>query len=205
MFWTMTKGRDNAAERLGDVLALIRSRRHNGMLSIERFEGGRFEEGEIYFVSGKPVYAHLGDLPSQEALATLLNWRQVYFLFVRDAPIPSLQQNTNAATDNTSSHSTGPIQRFQPTGGFRPAPVSPQQSEPSTGPLQNASVEQLIPRKLVTEQNVLALPLTRPQRSLYMLVDGHRTIADLSRFTHRSVQEVAQQLQELGEYGLIIV
>lgn len=201
----MTKGRDNAAERLGDVLALIRSRRHNGMLSIEHFEGGRFEEGEIYFVHGKPVYAHLGDLPSQEALATLLNWRQVYFLFVRDAPMPSPQQDMHVTTDSTSSRSTGPIQSFQSTDDFRPVPGTYERSGPSTGPLQNVPVEQLIPRKLVTEQNVLALPLTRPQRSLYMLVDGHRTIADLSRFTHKSVQEVAQQLKGLREYGLIIV
>ena len=47
------------------------------------------------------------------------------------------------------------------------------------------------------------LPLTRTQRSLYMLVDGRRTIADLARFTNKDVQEVHRLLSELQAHGLI--
>lgn len=216
----MTKGRDNAAESLGDVLALIRSRRHSGLLSIERYESGRFEEGEIYFEKGKPVYARLGTLSNQEALAALLNWRQIYFLFSRDVAAPSTTNTTPNQPPSTSV--TGPLSPSQSTGGMTPlppthstggmTPIPP--SRPTTEPLQNlpanhnsdtTAIDKLIPRKLVNEQNVLGLPLTRPQRSLYMLVDGRRTIADLSRFTNRTLQEVVQLLKELKGYGLIIL
>ena len=78
----MTKGRDNAAESLSDVLELVRIRRQSGSLSIERFQGGRFEEGEIYFQGGQPTYARTGNMSGQEALTWMLNWHQVFFTFI---------------------------------------------------------------------------------------------------------------------------
>src|SRR5436853_4550778 len=84
----MTKGRDNTAESLGDVLELLRLRRQNGMLSVERVQGGRFEEGEIYFQGGQFVYACTGQMVGQEALTWLLGWQRVYFKFVVDQPLP---------------------------------------------------------------------------------------------------------------------
>lgn len=66
-------------------------------------------------------------------------------------------------------------------------------------------LEWLAPRKLGNDRDVLSLPLTRPQRSIYMLVDGHRTIADLSRCIRKSVPEVERLLSELQERGLISI
>ena len=64
----MIKGRDNAAESLADVLELVRMRRQSGLLSVERMQASRFEEGEIYLQAGQPTYAHTGQLLGQEAL-----------------------------------------------------------------------------------------------------------------------------------------
>jgi hypothetical protein len=49
------------------------------------------------------------------------------------------------------------------------------------------------------------LPLTRRQRFIYLLVDGRRTIADLSRCTGKNIQEVQLILGELQEQGLVAV
>src|SRR5579859_4757404 len=103
----MTKGRDNAAENLSDVLELIRKRRQSGLLSVERLQGGLFEEGEIYFQTGQLVYARLGQLASADAVAQLLGWRQVYFAFLTAQPQPSanipspvgIRANIAVATD----------------------------------------------------------------------------------------------------------
>src|SRR5579864_3411942 len=81
----MTKGRDTTAESLSDILELIRVRKHNGLLSVERFLGGHFEEGEIYFQAGQPTHARTGDLAGQEALTYLIRWRQINFNFLVDA------------------------------------------------------------------------------------------------------------------------
>ncbi len=65
------------------------------------------------------------------------------------------------------------------------------------------NIESLIPRKQPTEVNVLALPLTRPQRSIYMMIDGKRNIADLSRCLRKSYQEIERSLRELQQQNLV--
>src|SRR5436190_23378329 len=105
----MIKGRDNTAENLADVLELVRMRRQSGLLSVERIQASRFEEGEIYLQAGQPTYAHTGQLLGQEALLRMLSWRQVYFTFLGDQPIPSvLSANDNMAiAANGSRNSPG--------------------------------------------------------------------------------------------------
>src|SRR5438270_10439400 len=99
----MTKGRDNAAESLDDVLELVRIRRQSGSLSVEHFQGGRFEEGEIHFQGGQPTYAHAGQITGQEALTQMLSWRQVFFSFIFEEPhIPAtISSALSANSSNT--------------------------------------------------------------------------------------------------------
>ena len=85
----MTKGRDKVAESLGDILQMISTRKRSGLLSVERYDAGRFEEGELYFQKGRPVYARCGMLSAQESLPKLLTWRNVYYTFVADVPPPA--------------------------------------------------------------------------------------------------------------------
>ena len=230
----MTKGRDNAAENLGELLELVRVRRQNGTLSVERFQAGRFEEGEIYIQGGQPTHAHTGQMSGQEALSWMLSWRQVYFTFHVEEPrtpaaissavstnasdaatvaantqatsMPTRfsQANTNATLPNTPS-------RFpQVNAGMREAARSADDTDNTNkAPDLNSSfgtpgLEWLVPQKL-GERDVLSLPLTRPQRSMYLLINGRRSISDLSRCTRKSVQEIERLLSELREKGLISV
>lgn len=66
-------------------------------------------------------------------------------------------------------------------------------------------VEWIIPRKRGDERDILSLPLTRRQRTIYFLVDGRRTIRDLARCTGKTIQEVERILSELQEHGLVLV
>ncbi len=230
----MIKGRDNTAENLADVLELVRMRRQSGLLSVERIQASRFEEGEIYLQAGQPTYAHTGQLLGQEALLRMLSWRQVYFTFFANQPrppvnIPSvLSANDNMAiAANSSRNSPGSDPSLLNTNRNIPAvsPTSPRLPQVNLNGIpdegsgrdnryarntfdSNASIpgfEWLTPRKLDNNRHVLSLPLTRPQRSIYMLVDGHRTIADLSRCIRKSVPEVERLLTELQERGLISI
>ena len=97
----MIKGRDNTAESLADVIELVRMRRQSGLLSVERIQASRFEEGEIYLQAGQPTYAHTGQLLGQEALLRMLSWRQVYFTFLADQPRPPVNiPSVLSANDN---------------------------------------------------------------------------------------------------------
>ena len=230
----MIKGRDNTAESLADVIELVRMRRQSGLLSVERIQGSHFEEGEIYLQAGQPTYAHTGQLLGQEALLRMLNWRQIYFTFLANQPrppvnIPSvLSANDNMPiAANSSRNSPGSNPSLLNTNRNIPAvsPTSPRLPQVNLNGIpdkgsgrdpryaqntfdSNASIpgfEWLAPRKIGNERHVLSLPLTRPQRSIYMLVDGHRTIADLSRCIRKSVPEVERLLTELQERGLISI
>lgn len=234
----MTKGRDNAAESLGNVLELIRMRRQSGLLSVERMQGGHFEEGEIYFQHGQPMYASTGQMNGHEALVWLLSWHQVYFTFSSGEPrfaanIPAantskealavpankglafqasarrpssntdLALNVNRALPNTPSGNSS----VNPPGLFNEEAARDLAYPPNTpnSAVSTPGLEWLVPQKLGNGRDVLSLPLTRPQRSIYLLIDGHRSVADLARCTRKSLQEIERLLSELQERGLISI
>ncbi len=243
----MSKGRDKVAESLSDILQMISSRRRSGLLSLERYYAGRFEEGEIYFEKGRPAQAFFEKVSGQDAVAVLSGWRNVYYSFTADIPVPMASPMSPGTIPATippytttepivqQRHTTAPVrqtndippisplryaaQNRPPTGPQPPMrQTGPQQFQPQEGGIarertteynQPASggnswgFEALVPRRLSHEQNVLALPLTRPQRSIYLLVDGIRTVADLVRCTGKSMQDVEKLLMELRQQGLI--
>jgi hypothetical protein len=213
----MAKGRDNAAENLSDVLELIRKRRQSGLLSVERLQGSLFEEGEIYFQTGQLVYARLGQLTSADAVAQLLSWRQVYFAFLTEQPQPSanipspvgIRANTAVATDPRAVSIRPSLSNSNSSLPFESSAsnVTPDGFSQSTSPLtgNTPGLEWLVPQKSSNDRDVLSLPLTRPQRSIYLLIDGKRTVSDLSRCTRKSFQEIERLLSELQQRGLIVI
>jgi predicted transcriptional regulator len=72
-------------------------------------------------------------------------------------------------------------------------------------PTPPPGIEWLVPQKRRVGEDVLSLPLTRRQRYIYFLVDGRRSVSDLSRTTGKTIQEVELVLRELQEQGLISV
>jgi hypothetical protein len=213
----MTKGRDNAAENLSDVIELIHKRRQSGLLSIERIYGGLFEEGEIYFRGGLPIYARQSSVAGVDALSRLLRWHQVHFAFLTDQPQPaanipatiSVRANVATMTDPTAQSINPPRPNSNNTAPFngRSQEVISGGNSQSVFPLtgNTPGLEWLVPQKLGNDRNVLSLPLTRPQRSIYLLIDGKRTVSDLSRCTRKSFQEIERLLSELQERGLISI
>ncbi len=202
------------AESLDEVLELARTRRQSGMLTIQHTQGGRVEEGEVYLQAGQPVYAQVGKLVGQDALNWLLRWRNIYFsIGPEDTRLPTGAPVAGNSTDAFAVPS------------FRPAPSLPQNSQLKrdgyTGPVKERvtgegssspggsshtpGVEWLVPQKRGVDRDVLSLPLTRRQRFIYFLVDGRRTISDLSRCTGKNIQEVELILSELQEQGLVAV
>ena len=225
----MTKGRDNEAERLRDVLDLIRMRRQSGVLSMEHYQGNSYEEGEVAFQDGQPTYAQTGNLAGQEALRYLLGWHQIYFRFINDqthfstshsAPTPANTSVPTAigtpiipTTPRTSQvNTTGNVPAIStrlPQANMNGISTKAGTNDTMYGPTNlnpnTPGLEWLVPRKQGQQQDVLSLPLTRPQRSIYLLVDGRRTVADLARCTRKSLQEVERLLIELQDRGLIAV
>ena len=190
------------AANLMDVLELARVRQQSGMVTLEHMQGGRVEDGEIFLQIGQPIYARVGQVIGQAALNRMLEWRNISF-----------SMDTEKSSQDVV---TPPVDK----GNSPPVPL-PQQPPRSSSNLfnkvadkRNASVptlsdapgiEWLVPQKRGVERDVLALPLTRRQRYIYFLVDGRRTISDLSRCTGKNIQEIELILNELQRRGLVAV
>lgn len=61
----------------------------------------------------------------------------------------------------------------------------------------------LVPRRTSLMDRLDNLPLDRRERMVLLLIDGHRSVADLVRLTRRGEQEVQQILSHLASLGLI--
>lgn len=228
----MAKGRTTSAENMKDILDTALRRRQRGLLSIESQQGNVLEEGEIYVENGQITYAHTNQLLGHAALQVILRWRGVYFAFASNE-YPA--RSSAAALDAANLVTTKAQTREMPLGLPAPSgqrssylPMTPPglpqfsagrgaqptaRNDANTGPLEEVrrpgmampGVEWIIPRRVNKEQNVLSLPLTRPQRSIYMLIDSHRSVSDLARCTRKTIQEIERLLSELQERDLITI
>ena len=191
----MANDRAMTAENVNGVLELARMRRQSGRLRVEQYSGGRVQEGEIYLQAGQPVFVRLGQLIGQEALDRLLTWRNVQFTLQLDEP-GTASMALSIGNDNGATPSSFPTQ------------PAIRQDHTTTGDMAriNSNVpglKWLAPQKRDVGRDVLSLPLTRRQRFIYFLVDGQRTMSDLSRCTGKTIQEIELILKELQAQGLV--
>ena len=179
------------AESVNHVLYLARMRRLSGRLTIAQQSGDRIQEGEMYLQAGQPVFARCESMVGQEALHTLLSWRKVQYTFQREEPgMAPLTLPAKNAKDTTPFPSRPESGRERNSG-----------SDVSSAP----DLEWLRPQKRDVGWDVLSLPLTRLQRHIYFLVDGHRTLPDLSRCSGKSIQEIELVLRELQTQELVTI
>jgi hypothetical protein len=120
------------------------------------------------------------------------------------SPLPNPLTPIPALPTEQLRNTTGPLSPLRQRTPL-PATNVPQQHSSAQQPQARSSFLERIPRRVVNEQNVMDMALTRPQRSLYLLIDGRRTIADLIRFTHRDEQEIFRLLTELQARSLIVM
>ena len=120
----------------------------------------------------------------------------------RNIPAVSLSHPTSQNSPTSPKLPQVNLNRTPGEGSERDTRQAPNTSDSKAS---SPGFEWLAPRKLGNDREVLSLPLTRPQRSIYMLVNGHRTTADLSRCMRKSLLEVERILTELQERGLISI
>ena len=196
----MAKGK---AESLDDVLELARTRRQNGMVAIEHTQAGRVEEGEVFFQAGQPIYARVGHLVGLDALNWLLKWRNIFYTMGTDESTQT-DGMTTASNENSATSIPSPLPKRSPRN--RSSSTEPVGGKGSPfNHTYTPGIEWLVPQKRGIEREVLSLPLSRRQRFIYFLVDGRRTVSDLSRCTGKNIQEIELILSELQEQGLVAV
>lgn len=130
----MPKPRVTTTDQLANVIEVVELGRRTGLLSAERGSGSVHEEGEIYFLHGRPTYASLAGLRGREALAAMSRWGACRFSFDRDlpSPVPNIAAPPGAAAG--SAFSDPNLVHARPGGGQQVPEGSGVWSYPQTAP-----------------------------------------------------------------------
>ena len=139
----MGKPKVTATDQLSNVIEVVELGQRTGMLLVERGSGSVLEEGEIYFVGGRAVYASLAGLRGREALSALGRWGACRFAFDRESmrPDANLTNPSEPAIRAVQPRSPVPSSRPSwPSGGSQPG-YPPQRNFDGSGswPMQQGT------------------------------------------------------------------
>lgn len=176
----MSERYGTTTDNLANVIQLIQLGRKTGTLRVERGKGATHEEGYITFVQGQITQAQGGQRTNQAALTWLSTWDACRFAFA----------------------ATGTERFTDPLTALPYTPTSPQQQR-----APEPAYRTRIPYRTCSVEDALRLlngsGLSRTHRHLLLLVDGHRTIADLMRLLGRTAEEIQTLLVDLEKIGVL--
>lgn len=216
---------ETATDRLVSVIQAIQLSQGNGALTVWRGEGGTLEEGVVIFVNGQVTQTMAGRRSGKAALNWLSTWGKCRYTFVPNSAAitrrqPQSQPVTPAPVVNPENEPA------RTTDTYPRIPISPlrRRSEPLELPGEpgRASPPFVPPGR---DERVTSIPattvpfptrpleeatrsiglngLSRSHRQLFLLVDGQRSLLDVSRLVGKNQGEVSTLLRDLERIGVI--
>lgn len=128
------------------------------------------------------------------------------------SPIPYEQQGNGYYNNGNNGYGSntgyGPTtsypSRVSPESDYYSAPIPTTSATTSSSlPAMRPEMLRAIPYRNPIAEQVDQLPLDRRERMVLLLIDGQRTVADLTRLTRRNDQELYSVLMHLNTLGLI--
>jgi len=182
------------------------------VLAARRGEGVTLEEGAISFVNGQVTEASAGRRSGSEALNWLSAWSHCRFTFSPSAA--SEPASPAAGAFDIAEQETINTDRLEKTSSQAPFPGRqtsplPPVDKDTAGlglpeAVTQASVVPYRTRQIDEGLRILeSVGLSRSHRHLFLLIDGHRSLAELTRLMGRSQQEIKGLLQDLEMAAII--
>lgn len=193
-----------STDRLANVIEVIQLGRKTGILTAERNAGTMLEQGMIIFVKGQVTQASAGQYTGFPAFSVLKTWGACRFAFTPIDASRTTQPLT--AVTGLRGFSTDPTLRAQAPANHKPlGPITAGGSGmvgASSHPAEGGLPYPVLPydEALVWIER---RGLSRAHRQLFLLIDGHRTKAELVRLTGRGEGEVYALLRDLEVAGVI--
>jgi len=218
------------ATSLADVIKQLMSYRVTGILTIWHAAWSRQDEAKIMIEGGRPTYVRKGlitEYANESNLTWLNSWGEISFTFQSTEP-PFLQLPPPARPLQQSI----PQEHSPPTVPRRPAVTRPPSATSAATSPQPAARPRVSTKKIVKEGNAAdsaygLLPAIEPtavipsltskgrdypltsipryDRTIFLLINGRRTVAVLARLTKRPVEDVYTSLYRLKNLRLIMV
>jgi hypothetical protein len=194
----MLQGRGTVTDRLANVIQVIQLGRKTGALVVERDNGTGVQEGKIIFVRGQITHAQGGALYSQQALTWLCTWETCRFVFT--------SSRIEQTTDQLQALAPPREDTARQQSAYALVPVTPSIENVAARQQERASPLS-IPRRTVMAEEALQqleqVGFSRLHRRLLLLIDGHRTTAELRILMGRRTMEIQKLLLDLERIGLI--
>jgi len=195
--------RETTADQLVKVIQVLQLGRKTGILAVERGEDAMFEEGTLVFANGQVTEAKTGQHDGLDAFNYLNTWGQCKFAFIPQTTEYFTQLPLRFLTDTEPSLSAH--EQFL-TRSTRPLPVSQPLSQQGVQPGEQPLVS-IIPthtRPVDESLHLIAIAgLSRTHKHVFLLVDGHRTVAELTHITRHGLTELYTLLNDLEYIGVI--
>jgi hypothetical protein len=200
----MSQQQETATDRLVKIIQTVQIGRRTGVLTARRGEGVTLEEGTISFVNGQVMEASAGRRSGSEALNWLSTWSYCRYTFTpsitSELALPGartfdIAEQDTALLANASSRA--------PSSGRQTTPLPPPDED---APKSGAPVVPYRTRQIDAGLRIIdGVGLSRSHRHLFLLIDGHRSTAELVRLMGRSQQEINGLLQDLEQAAIIRV
>ena len=202
----MSQQQETATERLVKVIQTVQIGRRTGVLTARRGEGVTLEEGAISFVNGQVTEASAGRRSGSEALNWLSAWGQCRYTFTPSAaPESTLPAAGTFDIAEQDTIDTAPLVNTgsqAPLSGRQISPLPPGDGDASRlrAP-DTAAYASIVPYRTREVDAGLRImenaSLSRLHRHLFLLIDGHRSLAELVRLMGRGQPEIYGLLQDL--------
>lgn len=185
------KLRGSATDKLADVVQVLQLVHKTGLLQVQRSTVDNFvEQGTITFQDGQVIDASTGQFRGSDAFKKLLTWTACHFVFE-----PTLSTTTPPMTALPTPELSGKV-----TGALEYDFTSIQAKGASVTytsvPYRLRQVQEILP-------DFFRLGLSRMHRQLFLLIDGKRSVYELTSLIKRHPPEVLAMLADLERVGLI--
>lgn len=204
--------------------------RATGVLTIRRATAAGQEDIRIRVIidQGRPIYVYRGsqrESATESVLAWVNSWGEIQFSFQSTEarlrlPPPQLAPQGDQASASDAQIQSPSQEQYQPekplsptAGRTRELPFLPDMLRqealrppaPTSSRPRNTASENAIATLTAYGREYPAANLPRYDRTIFLLINGRRTVPDLSQLTKRPQEEVFASLQRLSNLQLITI
>jgi hypothetical protein len=201
-----------SAPSLAALIQFLMSQRLSGTLTIRPALGIRQGEVHITVEYGRPTHIYWGfyQVEANEFFLRRLNaWGEIHFTFLPTVapllqlPPPQSVRQPQEPLQTTPALPPPPV-RSNPVN-TRPPQATPVQKTPSIPTTPAIAPEVLVPLLTAYARGYPFERLPRYDRTIFLLINGQRSVSDLAKLTKRSLEKVYASLYRLKEQHLIVI
>jgi len=191
----MSEPRVTATNQFSTVVDALQLGKKTGILTVERGEGGTFEEGILAFTNGDVVNATLGSYQGRDAATKLFSWQACRFSFVSMSlqQIAAYQEKLWGPAKSAGAGIVGKDKHLPAKVDLTPLEVDSLSRSPFSAGDALDTVLASLDRQ----------GFTRAHRRLFLLIDGKRSIEELAMLVGHPPDEIVVLLADLERAGFI--